>query len=112
MQAFTCPCCHGYIGEAAPIDDVRSAIRSPWQGAVIGLLASQIGKPVRRERIVNAVYAASGRQAPLTAENSLSTIISNARRSIEPYGWTIVTRGGGRGNIGTYTLTPREAGAC
>lgn len=109
--AYTCPCCRGYIGEAAPIDEVKAAIRSPWQRRIINVLAHPVGRPVMRHRIVNAVYAASGDKAPDTAENSLSTIIVHARKNLEPFGWTIVTRAGGRGSEATYTLTPLEASA-
>ena len=107
VQAFTCPCCGGFIGEAAPINAVLDAIPTGAQHIIIDQLARRLGSHVRRQEIVNAVYP---RHRPANPEQNVAVYINRMRKRLASYGWSIVTRNQATGVETAYRLIPMEAG--
>lgn len=113
QQPYTCPCCKGYIGEAAPISDVIAAEASWVSQAILEALSKPVGRRVRRDRIIEAIYQQSDEP-----ENSLTVFavtMVKLRRRLKTSGWCIVTdgsKGGPAGDGGAlYRLIPLEKAA-
>lgn len=111
LQTITCPCCGGFMGEAAPIEAVREAVTSPVKRSIFEELSRQPGQPVSRDVLRTATYAHRRGVAAENADHVLKVQVSQLRRCIEPYGWTISTNKGGSGNLAQWRLIPMEAGA-
>lgn len=111
IKNFCCPSCGGHIGEAAPLDEQLTARLSPSQRAIFALLAKKPGAPIPNERIVAALYDHRPDGGPDAAKEVAVQLVYQTKKRIEPYGWTIVSHGGGRGNTSTYRLIPIHAGA-
>jgi DNA-binding response OmpR family regulator len=109
-QAFTCPCCGGFIGEAASIDSVSERVTGQ-QRIIIDLLGKQPGRAIPRDKILFALYGDRYDGGPDYSENIISVNISRLRKLLHGYGWDIVgtSRGGAKSS---YRLIPLEAGAC
>lgn len=108
--AFTCPGCGGFIGEAAPIQEVIDAERSWVSKAILETLSKPVGKRVRRDALIEAIYQLE--DEPDDAAGSFSVTLSHLRRRLAPYGWMIKREGSkgptaGRGAM--YRLIPVEA---
>lgn len=110
IQTFTCPCCGGFIGEAAPIEQVREFVTAPARRLVLDMLSKRIGSPVHRDAIVDRMYGHRADGGPESGSNVILAIVSQLRRQIEPYGWTISQSKGGSGYLAQWRLIPREAG--
>lgn len=111
--AFECPCCHGFIGEAAPIDMVMDSMGHPMFVAILAELKKKIGRNVRRSVLIDACYADDDTGGPDDTQRAFHANLSKLRKMIAGYGWHIQCVGGrGRGNFGGafYRLIPSEAG--
>lgn len=106
-QAFCCPCCGGYIGEAAPIADVIARMTGHKQSVVKALSQSR-GMMSTRGRLIETMW--SGAKEPKDVISIFNVVIYRTKVSIELYGWTIATPGRG-GDEAIYRLIPLEAGA-
>ena len=111
VQTFTCPCCGGHIGEAAPLSALVEAVSSPTRRAIVELLSARAGRPVMRDAILERVYGGRADGGPDTADKVIMTQVSRLRREIEPFGWTITHGKGGSGERAQWKLIPLEAGA-
>lgn len=111
IQAFCCPSCGGFIGEAAPVDKVRDAITAPAQRVIFDLLSRSMGTAVMRDTIMDRMYAHRSDGGPDTADQVLKATVSQLRRRIEPFGWTISASKGGAGHLAQWRLIPTEARA-
>lgn len=109
VQQFTCPCCGGFIGEAAAVNDVRAAITAPAHRLIFDLLSRAVGQPVMREALIDRMYGARADGGPERADKILAVQVSQLRRRIEPYGWTISISKGGSGYLAQWRLIPTEA---
>lgn len=112
LQPCTCPTCGGFIGEAAPIEAVREAVTAPVKRSILSELSRKPGKPVRRDQILTAVYGNRPDGGPERADHVLQVQVSQLRKQIEPFGWTIENGRGGSGNFAQWRLIPLQAGAA
>ena len=104
ISSFTCPCCKGFIGEAAPLDQVRRFVTSSQKVKIFDMLAADPGAPVYRKDVSAALYDGD------VVGNVLASTVSQLRREIEPYGWTITNGKGGNTPLAQWRLIPTEAG--
>lgn len=111
MQVCTCPTCGGSIGEAAPINAVRDAVTAPMRRIIFDTLSRSPGQPVMREVIVSRIYGGRSDGGPDDADHVVKATVSQLRRQIEPFGWTITHGRGGSGNLAQWRLIPTVAGA-
>ena len=111
VQTYSCPCCGGFIGEAAPIEQVRESITPPAQRIIFDLLARSIGRAVHRDAIIELMYGGRSDGGPDTADHVVKAQVSQLRRRIEPFGWTISVSRGGSGHLAQWRLIPTEASA-
>lgn len=109
VQQYSCPCCGGFIGEAAPIEQVRESITAPAQRIIFDLLSRSIGYAVRRDAIIDRMYGDRADGGPETADLILKAQVSQLRRRIEPFGWTVSVSRGGAGHLAQWRLIPTEA---
>jgi DNA-binding response OmpR family regulator len=109
MLQLSCPCCGHNIGSAAPLDAVQGALTGHMR-SIFDELSRRPGQMVSKERLLSAMYDADWSGGPENAEHVMFINIHRMRKKIEPFGWTIVSRGRGRGNVGLYRLIPIEAG--
>lgn len=113
IQSFTCPCCRGFIGEAAPIEMVLSAVSSTTGRKILEKLSTKVGKQFHRDEIIDFVYASDPSGGPDDAAGTFSVTLFRLRQTISDFGWTIEKKGGGgHGEFSTpglYRLIPTEA---
>lgn len=106
IATFTCPCCKGFIGEAAPLDQVADLITADQQRYVFNALSKEPGASVNRDELYKAMYGHI-RTMPSYPGKGFSNLISLLRSKLEAHGWTIECR---RGAKAFYRLLPLEAG--
>ncbi|MDM9643859.1 hypothetical protein [Rhizobium sp. S163] len=111
VQTYCCPSCGGFIGEAAPIEQVRESITVPAQRIIFDLLSRSIGRAVHRNAIIELMYGGRSDGGPDTADHVVKAQVSQLRRRIEPFGWTISVSRGGSGHLAQWRLIPTEASA-
>lgn len=109
-QAYVCPCCQGFIGEAAPIEMVLERVPRGQQKAILGLLSQRIGRTVAKSSMMSALFDARPDGGPELADNVINAQMCRLRKLVEPHGWSIITTGGGRGSETFYRLLPTEVG--
>ncbi|CAN7392652.1 helix-turn-helix domain-containing protein [Neorhizobium sp. LjRoot104] len=112
IQSFTCPCCRGFIGEAAPIEMVVDSLGHPMFVTLLNELSKKVGRNVRRQVLLDACYADDEDGGPDDAPRAFRANLSKLRKAIKDFGWTVECVGGrGRGNYGGafYRLIPTEA---
>lgn len=112
IQTFTCPCCGGLIGEAAPVEEVRQYVTAPAHRIIFDILSRSVGRPVFRDALIHLIYGGRADGGPERADKVLAVQVSQLRRRIEPFGWTISSSKGGSGIHAQWRLIPTEAGAC
>lgn len=110
IQQFVCPCCGGYMGEAAPIDRVMSSINAFQQREVLKVLSAEVGAPIQTRTLEDALFGFR-KIKPKYPRRVLEDAISRLRSSIGPYGWAIVSKYSGRA-AASYRLIPTERGAA
>lgn len=110
-QTFSCPCCGGLIGQAATIDEVRKAVTAPALRIIFDSLSRNVGQAVPRNRIADLLWGGRSDGGPETGYRNLAVQVSQLRRKIEPFGWTINRSLGGSGNHSSWRLIPTEASA-
>lgn len=101
--AFMCPCCKGFIGEAAPLDQVKLAITAPTRRQIFDLLSAEVGKPVMRADVLSSLDRKPSPQ-------NIAVQISKLRDELEAFGWTI-TNSQGASKLAQWRLIPTEASA-
>jgi hypothetical protein len=107
IQSYCCASCGGFIGEAAPIETIIEAERSWVAKAILQTLSRPVGKRVRRDALIEAVYQLE--DEPENAVRSFAVVLSRLRKRLEGFGWMIQREGskgpsGERGAI--YRLLP------
>lgn len=107
IEAYSCPCCGGLIGEAAPIQSVIDAEKSWVSKAILETLSKPVGRRVRRDTLIEAIYQIE--DEPENARVVFGVTLTRLRRRLEAFGWMIHREGskgpqGGRGAI--YRLMP------
>lgn len=100
------------MGQAASISDVRAAVTAPARRSVLDALSRSIGKPVTRDSIIERVYGGRADGGPDDADHVIKAVVSQLRRQIEPFGWTITHGKGGSGNMAQWRLIPTVGGAA
>lgn len=110
IQTYCCPSCGGFIGEAAPLDQVRESVTQPSRRLILDMLSSKPGAPVLRDRILDRLYGDRADGGPDSGDHVVKAMVSQLRRQIEPFGWTITGSRGGSGNLAQWRLIPVEAG--
>lgn len=108
-ETFTCPCCGGYIGEAAPVAFVAERLPVGHQARVFEAFSRRVGRPFTKESLIQTMYGDRSDGGPETADNIVSIQVLRLRTFLEQYGWTITSEGRGRGNKVFYRLIPLEA---
>lgn len=103
---YSCPCCGNSIGEAAPIEQVKETITPPALRIIFDMLSRSIGQPVMRHIIIERIYGNRRDGGPETADTILKSQVSQLRRRIEPFGWTITVSRGGAGDLAQWRLIP------
>lgn len=111
IQHFSCPTCGGHLGEAAKIDDVRAALTRPAWRTIFDLLARAPGRSVMRDTLIEALYGDRADGGPERADHVIKAHVSQLRRIIEPFGWTITVSRGGSGHLAQWKLIPTLGGA-
>jgi hypothetical protein len=109
IQTFTCPCCGGFIGEAAPIDQVREYVTAPGQRLILDMLSKKVRAPIRRDSIMHRMYGGRQDGGPEQGDTVIKVMVSQLRRKIEPFGWTVTGSKGGSGELAQWRLIPTEA---
>ncbi len=107
IQAYTCPCCKGFIGEAAPLDEIIAAEGPFVSKTILEMLAKNVGRGVRRDDLIVAIYR--GAKEPEKAGDVVRQTICRLRKRLDAYGWCILTvpSSGASGEGGAlYRLTP------
>ncbi len=100
-----CPCCgQPIIAHRAPLEALVAAPLGPTARTIVNTLSRAYPRAVQTNDLVDAVYAsASG--GPIDAAKCVRDAIATARKSIEPFGWTIPKSKGGHGAHG-FKLEP------
>jgi hypothetical protein len=111
IQSYCCPSCGGFIGEASPIEKVREALTAPSQRLIFDALSRPVGRSVHRETLFSLIYGNRRDGGPDRGEHVLTVHVSQLRRKIEPFGWTITASRGGSGNLAQWRLIPTEVSA-
>lgn len=109
VQSYSCPCCGGFIGEAAKPEDVSVGLRG-HKRTMFKVLSRNIGRPVSKEDFIREMYGMRADGGPDDAGNVVCVEMLRLRRAIEPFGWTISSTGRA-GLKAEYRLIPLEAGA-
>lgn len=107
---YSCPCCGGDIGQAADLREVRKAVTQPTALVIFDALSQNAGAPVTRSEILRAVVGAEPRWTQRTSRN-IDNQVSNLRKTLAAFGWTISHMRGGKGEMANWRLIPTEAGA-
>lgn len=111
VQSYTCPCCGGFIGEAAPVQSIIDAEKLWVAKAILETLSKPVGKRVRRDALIEAIYQLE--DEPENPVNNFAVTLSRLRKRLSPFGW-MIQREGSAGSIGeggaVYRLIPLEAG--
>lgn len=113
IQSFTCPCCRGFIGEAAPVEYLQDAVVGGLQTKIIIELINRQTRPIRMDALIDRCFEDDPNGGPDDPANSITVAIHKLRKRISPLGWHIErTGGGGRGSDGGafYRLIPMEVG--
>jgi len=110
-QSFSCPACGHGIGEAASVDHVKEAITAPAHRIIFEALSRKVGSSVRRDMLLNRIYGDRPDGGPEHADTILKVQVSQLRRKIEPYGWTISVSKGGSGQLAQWRLIPTTKSA-
>ena len=109
-QSYMCPCCQGFIGEAAPIEMVVERVPTGQQKSILEVLSRRLGRSVAKASLMGILFDDRADGGPDRADLVFNVQLSNLRKRIERHGWSIVTAGGGRGSPTFYRLVPTEAG--
>jgi len=109
-QAYSCPACGGYIGEAASVEFVSERLPKGQQTAIFNLLAKRLSRPVPKEIIIDLLFSDRADGGPETASRVVDTQLAHLRKIVQGYGWVIKRVGGGRGGQCSYQLIPLECG--
>ncbi|NSX90115.1 winged helix-turn-helix domain-containing protein [Agrobacterium tumefaciens] len=83
-------------------------ITQPSRRIIMAMLSEKPGKAVYRDRIIDRIYGGRADGGPEAADHVLMVIVSQLRRQIEPFGWTITNSRGGAGNLAQWRLIPVE----
>lgn len=110
-QAFICPCCGGFIGEAAAPVHVSKLLGNGYRRTLFEYMSRHVGEVVERDVLMAAIYGNRKDGGAMTAGEIVVNEMGRLRRAIEPYGWTIDGASPGRGRKAVYRLIPMEAGA-
>lgn len=111
LQTVTCPCCGGFLGEAAPLDAVREKVRMGHQLIILDKLSRRVGRLVSSDDLIDAMYASHADGGPDKANGVLSVSMSRLKQEIAAFGWTIISVGRGSGNRASYKLIPISTSA-
>ncbi|MBD9372793.1 winged helix-turn-helix domain-containing protein [Rhizobium sp. ARZ01] len=107
IETYSCPCCGGSIGEAAPIQSIIDAEKSWVSKAILETLSKPVGKRVRRDALIEAIYQFE--DEPDNAVMVFRVKLTRLRKHLGAFGWMIQREGskgpqGGRGAV--YRLLP------
>lgn len=111
IQSFTCPCCRGFIGEAAPVEAVEATLTSATQKAMFRVLSKKPGAPVQRETLMAAMFNHRPDGGPESSQSVFGVTMMRLRGAIYSFGWMIDRKGGGKGGEAVYRLLPIEVSA-
>lgn len=109
IATYQCPCCGGFIGEAAPIDEVKKAVTSPSRRCILDILSEEIGRHRTRREIVAALLENGHCRTTMVSPKTVHVQVCNLRKQIEPFGWT-VANSTAVPHAAQYRLIPLEAG--
>ena len=88
-MTHTCPCCGAPINaEAVPVKALAHVRLGHVQGAVLRIMIAAFPEKVQSERLQNAVYGAAD-DAPENTSQGIKWAVSELRKSLRPYGWTV-----------------------
>lgn len=107
-KPYTCPCCNGFIGEAAPIDLVVERVPRGQQRQMLDLLSKRVGRTVAKAAMISVLFDDRPDGGPDLVDNVINSQMCRLRKMVENHGWSIVTTGGGRGSETFYRLIPTE----
>ena len=108
IQSYTCPCCQGFIGEAAPIEMVVERIPTGQQKSILEVLSRRMGRSVAKASLMAILFEDRADGGPDGADMVFNVQLSKLRKRVERHGWSILTTGGGRGTSTFYRLLPTE----
>lgn len=103
LQPITCPCCGGFLGEAAPIEAMRAHF-SDGEFKAIKALASSGETGLTPGDLAFKLH----HKDDTATRQKMRILICALRRKVEKFGYYIP--GGTRGRIAVYRLLPVEAG--
>lgn len=100
---YTCPCCNSPI-QAPPDVTALSALATGVKGSVLRQLIATYPVGCQMPDLINEAYR--GAAEPDNAYHVVAIAVSELRRHLAPFGWTIpVNRGGGHDRA-NYRLQP------
>lgn len=103
-----CPTCHRPMSEHAPADALKDARLDPQCRIIVTELVAAYPKSVPTVRLFDALYFDDPNGGPDNPRSVVAVKISNLRRQLKPYGWTVPKINIGEGLHGRYRLEPIE----
>lgn len=105
---YVCPCCKGFIGEAAPIDQVIDAEQSRVSKRILSALSNPVGSRVSIAAITRYIWL---NKQPSNPEAVFRVTMVALRKRLDSYGWAIIcdrSRGIDEHGGSFYRLIPAE----
>lgn len=100
-MSHACPTC-GHAIEEVPMHALKDAKLTPQQRVMIAELVSAYPRYISRDGLFDALYQLDPNGGPEDVRTNIAVRISNIRRALAPYGWTVSKQG--FGSSGRYRL--------
>lgn len=113
VETYSCPCCGGFIGEAAPVTEILETMPDTPRKSALRALVRKVGRPIEREQLIEAMWGDRLDGGPESIDSSFGVQLSRLRKDLKRHGWTILCIGrntGEHNHGGSYKLIPSEVG--
>lgn len=103
-----CPCCRRPLDDDQQVDveHLREAPLSKMQKKLLVALIDSHPRAVRTEVLIDRLWGDDPNGGPDNPPNVIRTMVTNMRKRLPDYGWTIPLSFGGPGSYGSYRLEP------
>ncbi len=104
-MTMKCPCCGGEVTKL-PVSALISIPMQPQHRSVAAALASAYPRRLPMGALIDALYANDPNGGPEQASNVIIVRVSQLRKKLMPYGWTVSSGVDGPGSHAGYRLEP------
>jgi hypothetical protein len=105
VTTIPCPCCGSPMAAGSmAVAALRHLRVPPLDRVVLRILADSYPEAVPIDRIVARAYAGTRDGGPVSSADIVKKAVSNLRRTLVPYGWTVPQSPRGHGVTGLYRL--------